>query len=35
MIENNKEADISQHICIEDWCVVHWAVETNEFGVKE
>ena len=35
MIENNKEADISQHICIEDWCVVHWAIETNEFGVAE
>ena len=34
MLENRKEADISEHICIEDWCVVHWAMETDEFGNK-
>jgi hypothetical protein len=34
MIENSKEADISEHICIEDWCITHWAMETDEFGNK-
>jgi hypothetical protein len=34
MIENNKQSDISEHICIEDWCTTHWAMETDEFGNK-
>ena len=34
MIENSKGADISEHTCIEDWCTVHWATETDEFGNK-
>lgn len=34
MIENNKYAAISENTCIEDWCVVHWAIETTKFGDK-
>ena len=32
MIQSNKQADISKNNCIEDWCIVHWATETDEFG---
>ena len=35
MIQCNKQADISENNCIEDWCIVHWATETDEFGVEE
>jgi hypothetical protein len=34
MIQNVKDADISRERCIEDWVVVHWAQETDEFGNK-
>jgi hypothetical protein len=34
MIENNKQSDISEDLCIEDWCATHWAEETDEFGNK-
>lgn len=34
MIKNQKGADISREHCIQDWITVHWAEETNEFGLK-
>ena len=34
MIEHNKQSDISEDLCIEDWCIIHWAEETDEFGNK-
>jgi hypothetical protein len=34
MIQAGHNNDISLERCIEDWCVVHWAVETDEFGNK-
>ena len=27
-------AEISAVRCIEDWCVVHWAIETDQWGNK-
>ena len=33
MIQNSK-TDLSRENCIEDWVIVHWAVETDEFGNK-
>jgi hypothetical protein len=27
-------AKINRQNCIDDWCVVNWAEETNEFGGK-
>lgn len=33
MIENlGSKADISREKCIEDWKVVHWAIETDQWG---
>lgn len=32
MIENNLGADISKERCIDDWKVVHWAQETDQWG---
>jgi hypothetical protein len=34
MIQNNNYVDISEERCIDDWCTVHWAVETDEWGNK-
>jgi hypothetical protein len=34
MCEANLHDQISNEKCIEDWCIVHWAIETNEFGDK-
>ena len=37
MIENAPEpalVDLSSHLCIDDWCVIHWAVETDQWGNK-
>lgn len=34
MVQANKHDMISKQHCIEDWCVVHWAVQTNEWGEK-
>jgi len=34
MIENNNYLDISEELCIEDWCSTHWAMETDEWGNK-
>ena len=30
---NNPKADISKENCIEDWVIVHWAVETDQFEI--
>jgi hypothetical protein len=27
-------ADITRENCIMDWCTVHWAMETDEWGNK-
>lgn len=27
-------AEITAERCIEDWCVVHWAIETDQWGNK-
>jgi hypothetical protein len=35
MVEANKHDLISPELCIEDWCVVHWATETDMFGNKQ
>lgn len=29
MREIGREAEISIQRCIEDWCVIHWAIEIN------
>lgn len=34
MIKVNKQDLITFENCIEDWKVIHWAIETDEFGVK-
>ena len=34
MIQNVKDPDLSRERCIEDWTVVHWAVETDQWGNK-
>ena len=34
MLVIGKESLTTRERCIEDWIVVHWAVETDEFGVK-
>jgi hypothetical protein len=34
MLSVNKCDLISHANCIEDWITVHWAQETDEFGVK-
>ena len=30
----NSQTDLSRENCIEDWVIVHWAVETDQFGNK-
>lgn len=32
MKEVNKEDQISKQRCLEDWIVVNWAVETDQWG---
>lgn len=32
MVQANQHDLISRERCIEDWCVVHWAVETDHAG---
>ena len=27
-----KKNEISTSLCIEDWCIIHWAWETNIYG---
>lgn len=34
MIQNVAAPDLSEDACISDWCVVHWAEETGQFGEK-
>ena len=34
MVESNNHDKISRELCIDDWCVVHWAEETDEFGKR-
>ncbi len=34
MIQNVAAPDLNPDSCIDDWKVVHWAMETNEFGDK-
>lgn len=34
MVEANKHDQISNENCIDDWRIVHWAEETNQFGEK-
>lgn len=34
MVMNRPGSNINQGSCIEDWCVVHWAVETDQWGNK-
>ncbi len=34
MVEANKHNEASIEACIEDWCIVHWAVETDQWGNK-
>lgn len=32
MIQAGHGDDISRERCIEDWTVIHWAMETDQFG---
>ena len=32
MIQNVDNPDLTKENCISDWCTVHWAQETDEFG---
>ena len=34
MAKAGKEDLITQENCIEDWCVVNWAWETDKYGDK-
>ena len=34
MVQANKHDMISRERCIDDWIVVHWALETDQFGNK-
>lgn len=34
MIENVSNPDLSTELCLDDWKVVHWAVETDQWGNK-
>lgn len=34
MAQANKHELINEANCIDDWCVVHWASETNQYGEK-
>ena len=34
MIQNVDNPDLSRENCIDDWTVVHWAMQTDEFGNK-
>jgi hypothetical protein len=34
MVQANKHSLISDELAIDDWCVVHWAIETDEWGNK-
>lgn len=34
ILENNPTIPLDKELCIEDWCVIHWAEETDEFGNK-
>lgn len=34
MLEVNLPELISKENCINDWCSIHWAAETDEFGNK-
>jgi hypothetical protein len=34
MIEAGKGDIATRERCIEDWCVVHWACETDQLGNK-
>lgn len=34
MIENVKNPYLDRDMCLEDWIVVNWAVETDQWGNK-
>lgn len=34
MVMNVPSSNLSKESCIDDWCAVHWAVETDEWGNK-
>lgn len=34
MLKEQNDANLDHQRCIEDWCVVHWAWETNKHGEK-
>jgi hypothetical protein len=34
MIESGHGDQVSEEACIDDWIVVHWAQETDQFGRK-
>lgn len=34
MIQNVAAPDLNELNCIDDWIVVHWAMETDQFGNK-
>lgn len=32
MIQNVKDPDLSRDNCIADWLVIHWGIETDQWG---
>lgn len=32
MIQNVAAPDLNPETCISDWCVTHWAKETDQWG---
>jgi hypothetical protein len=32
MIQNVAAPDLNELNCIDDWCIVHWAQETDQWG---
>lgn len=32
MIAAGKQDEVNRENCIEDWCVLHWADETDKWG---
>jgi hypothetical protein len=34
MVQADKAQLMTEQLAIDDWVVVHWAIETDEFGNK-
>ena len=34
MVQSNKHPLMTEQLAIDDWCAVHWAFETDQWGNK-